>query len=394
MNPVTSKNRNNELYIKFTDRVDSSNAALAGEQIDAILASDPCPTVILDFTDLVYISSAGLRQILKVRKARPEAKIIGASTDVYEILQITGFTEMIPVEKAYRNISTEGCKMIGCGANGAVYRLDEDSILKVSLNPDALPFIHREQELARKAFILGIPTAISFDVVRVDGEKYGSVFELLDCQSLAEILSETPDRLDEVARIFVGLLKQIHATEAKDGDMPDAKEDMLRWANFCAEYLPGETGRKLLSLVNEVPKDLHLIHGDYHAKNVMLQNEEALLIDMDTLSQGHPVIEFASIFNAYQGFSICDHRVIESFQKISFETATEFWKKVRELYFETTDPEVLQAVEDKSALIGYMRLFRRSIRRNDQSDADVLESQEFFRKEIIRLTEKLDTLLW
>lgn len=394
MEPITSKNRNDELYIKFNDRVDSSNAAHAGELIDAILAADPCPTVILDFTDLVYISSAGLRQILKVRKARPQAKIIGVSTDVYDILQMTGFTEMIPVEKAYRNISTEGCKMIGCGANGAVFRLDEDTILKVSLNPDALPFIHREQELARKAFILGIPTAISFDVVRVNGEKYGSVFELLDCQSLAEILSETPARLEEVAHIFVDLLKLIHSTEAQPGDMPDAKEDTLRWADFCKEYLPQDMADKLMRLVNEIPEDHHLIHGDYHAKNVMLQNGEALLIDMDTLSLGHPVIEFASIFNAYQGFSICDHSVIESFQKISFETATEFWKKVREFYFETTDPEFLQSVEDKAALVGYMRLFRRSIRREDQSDSEVLKAQEYFRKEILRLTEKLDTLLW
>ena len=69
--------------------------------------------------------------------------------------------------------------MIGQGANGKVHRIDRDTIVKVYLNPDALPKIHRERELARAAFLAGVHTAIPYDVVRIEGGGYGSVLESL-----------------------------------------------------------------------------------------------------------------------------------------------------------------------------------------------------------------------
>ena len=105
--------------------------------------------------------------ILRLRKQEPELAIVNASPEVYEIFEMTGFTEMMPVSRAYRRVSVDGCEVIGQGANGKVYRLDPETIIKVYLNPNSLPDIHRERELARKAFVLGIPTAIPYDVVKV-----------------------------------------------------------------------------------------------------------------------------------------------------------------------------------------------------------------------------------
>lgn len=50
--------------------------------------------------------------------------------------------------------------------------------------------------------------------------------------------------------------------------------------------MPKDRFEKLISLISAVPEDIHLMHGDYHVKNVMLQNGESLLIDMDTLCIG------------------------------------------------------------------------------------------------------------
>ena len=73
--------------------------------------------------------------------------------------------------------------MIGEGANGKVYRVDRDTIVKVYRKPDAIQEIQRERELARTAFVAGVPTAIPYDVVRIREGGYGSVFELLDATS-------------------------------------------------------------------------------------------------------------------------------------------------------------------------------------------------------------------
>ena len=169
--------------ITLSGRIDSNNAAETEKGILAQLEGHKNAAVILDASALEYISSAGLRVILRVKKSYPDLTIKGVSPEVYEILDMTGFTEMMTVEKAYRVVSVEGCEEIGRGANGTIYRIDQDNVVKVYNNADALEDIQHEREVAKLALILGIPTAISYDVVRV-GESYGSVFELLNAKPL------------------------------------------------------------------------------------------------------------------------------------------------------------------------------------------------------------------
>lgn len=392
MEPITYNINNDRLTLSFHGRIDTASAPAAGEIIDRALGECSASDVVMDFSNLEYISSAGLRLLLKVRKLRPAARITGVSPDVFDILEMTGFSEMIPVVRAFRKVSTDNCRLLAKGANGAVYRLNQDTILKVSLNPDALNEINRERELSRKAFILGVPTAISYDVVQV-GDRYGAVYELLDCEPLSKLLADDQENLDKYVKMFVELLKTIHSVKAEPGEMPNEKAEVLGWVDFLKDHLPEATHRKLRKLVEDVPEDSHLLHGDYHARNIMVQNGEPLLIDMDTLSQGNPVFEFASVFNAYKGFSALDQSVVQEFQGISQETAGKFLRKIFSLYFKTDDPERLQEIEDRSALIGYARLLRRSIRREDPSLEKTRKAQEFYRNEICRLTEKLDSLV-
>ncbi|MCQ2441495.1 MAG: STAS domain-containing protein, partial [Clostridia bacterium] len=114
------------LTIFLAGRIDSHNADQTGVEIDKIIAENEAESVLFDAENLEYISSAGLRVVLRIRKARPELKIINVSSEVYEIFEMTGVTEMMTIEKAYRRVSVDGCEVIGQGANGKVYRLDPD----------------------------------------------------------------------------------------------------------------------------------------------------------------------------------------------------------------------------------------------------------------------------
>ena len=255
--------------------IDSANAAAIEQELDQIRAQNPAQSIVLNCENLAYLSSAGLRIVLRTKKAVPDTKLINVSADVYEVFEMTGFTEMMEIHKAYRTISVEGCEVIGQGANGKVYRIDPDTIVKVYLNPDALPEIHRERELARTAFVLGIPTAIPYDVVRIEGGGYGSVFELLNAKSFAKLLMSGEKTTEEVAKMSIDLLKQIHGTLVKPDSMPDMKAVALDWADFLKDYLPADQYEKLHALIAAVPDDLHMMHGDYHIKNVMLQTAKA-----------------------------------------------------------------------------------------------------------------------
>ena len=185
---------------------------------------------------------------------------------------MTGFTEILDVAKEYRLVSVEGCEEIGRGANGIIYRIDQDNVVKVYKNADALEDIQHEREVAKLALILGIPTAISYDVVKV-GNSYGSVFELLNASSFSSILVKGPKEMDWCVEESVRLLKKIHETEVPENKLPDIKKVATSWVEFVKDYLPKDKSEKLVKLINDVPYDNHMIHGDYHSKNIVLQND-------------------------------------------------------------------------------------------------------------------------
>jgi len=380
---------NNVMTVSLGGRVDSSNSSETEEAIRALLTPE-VQDVILDIEDLEYISSAGLRVVLRLRKDYPTLKVVNASSEVYEIFDMTGFTEMLPVEKAYRKLSVDGCEVIGEGSNGVVYRIDRDTIIKVYRNPDALPEIHKERELARKAFVMGVPTAIPYDVVKV-GESYGSVFELLNATSFSKIIAAEPDKLDQVIDWSVELLKTIHSVELEPGEMPDMKAVAVDWAHYLEGHLPEEIYQKLVSLVEAVPENHHMMHGDYHTKNIMLQNGEVLLIDMDTLCLGDPVFEFGSIYNAYVGFSELDHNVSQNFLGIPHEAAETIWDQTVRRYFGTEDEAEVEAIKEKAMVIGQTRLLRRTLRR--LADTEEGRKQiECSRNHLLELVPKIDSL--
>ncbi|MBR4292017.1 MAG: anti-sigma factor antagonist [Clostridia bacterium] len=386
---ITYRTDKDILYIAVEGRIDASNAAQAEEKIFSIKNDNPSMHTVLDADKLEYISSAGLRVILKLRKEEPKLAIINVASDVYEVFDMTGFTDMVTVEKAYQKMSVEGCEFIAKGANGAVYRYDDETILKTYFAKDALPEIKQERENARKAFVLGINTAIPYGIVRV-GDGYGTVTELLNAVSVTKLIRNNPDDLSEAAKYYIDMLKSIHAITVEDGEVPDMKQTALAWADFVAPHLSEQQSKKLRALVDALPKQNTLMHGDYHTNNIMVQNGEPLLIDMDTLCMGHPVFELGSMFNAFIGYAELDHQVTMNFFGYTNETAKKFWDMSLKMYLGTDDEDVCQSVAKKAMIIGYTRMLRRAVRRPEESDspAKIARCKEM----LAILLDEVDTL--
>ena len=389
---VKGKLENGKLIISIDGKIDSMNANDVERQLQAVVRANPCESVAVDCDRLEYASSAGLRVILRLNQDVEDTSLINVHPELYDILDMTGFTEMMEVHRAYRVISVEGCEVIGQGANGKVYRIDPDTIVKVYMNPDALPEIHKERELARLAFVAGLPTAIPYDVVRIEGGGYGSVFELLSATSFAKLLIRGEKTKEEIAELSARLLRLIHSRQIKSDVLPNMKTVALGWAEFLVDYLPAEEYRKLHALIEAVPENAHLLHGDFHLKNIMLQGDESLLIDMDTLCHGHPIFELGSMYNAYIGFGLADPEATRAFLGISPETCAYIWRRSLALYLGTDDEQKINEVEDKARLIGLTRLMRREIRRNGLNREDGRRMIEICRAGLSDLLPRIDTL--
>lgn len=389
---VQGREENGKLIIALAGEIDSSNAPQVEDQIREIRKAHRYDAIELDCNNLKYASSAGLRVILRLIQQVEDTVISNVHPELYEILDMTGFTDIAEVRKAYRVLSVEGCEVIGQGANGKVYRIDPDTIVKVYLNPDALPEIHRERELARLAFVAGVPTAIPYDVVRIVGGGYGSVFELLNAKSFAKLLINGDQPLDHVVKMSVDLLKLMHSKVVCSDSLPDMRAVALDWADFLKDHLPAEQFEKLHALIAAVPQDDHLMHGDYHVKNIEYQNGEYLLIDMDTLCHGHPIFELASMYNAYVGFGLVDPEVQKQFLGLPAETCHTFWRKSLACYLGTQDAAAIDAVEAKAKIVGLTRLMRREIRRDGLNREDGRRMIEACKAELETLLPAVDLL--
>ena len=378
----------NILYINIDGKIDATNAPKFEDKIKEVIKANEGMHTVLDADNLEYISSAGLRVLLRLRKADSNLAIINVSTEVYSVFEMTGFTEMMKIEKTYPRISLEGCEYIAKGANGAVYRYDNETIVKHYFNRDALPEIMQERENSRRAFVLGVNTAIPYGIVRI-GDGYGSITELLNATSVTKLIRANPDDLSQSVAYFVDTLKEIHSIEVEEGALPDFKKWVLEWADFLSNYLEKDKAEKMRTLIENIPDSNYMIHGDYHSNNVMVQNGEPLLIDMDTLAVGHPILELGSTFNAYVGFSEVDKTSIESFLGINLETAHRFWKLSLARYLNTDDENVINDVENKAKVIGYMRLLRRCLRRNSDE-----VTVNHYKTQLIEVLDKVDTLVF
>lgn len=386
-------NVSDRLTITLKGRIDTSNAASVEADIMKILADNPNLPVTVDCAALEYISSAGLRVIMKTKKAVRDTCLINVAPPVYEIFETTGFTELMDIRKVLRTISVEGCDIIGKGAKGTVYRIDKETIVKTFKDGSDISDIERERKLARTAFVLGIPTAISYDVVKIQGGGYGSVYELLDASNLADELASGRKTMDEVVQLEVELLKTIHSTEVNPDQIPPFTEKVMKWLEYDKDHLPADKYEKLCSLVQSIPDDNHLIHGDFHMKNIMYQNGECLLIDMDSLSHGNTVYELVTIWCSYVGLGEIDNTIVENFLGIPYQDAVKIWKMTVASFFETNDQDRIKDIEDKVRILGYARIIRRCVRKNRIANETGKKEYENAVSNICSLLDHVDSLV-
>ena len=322
--------------IKLNKRIDSNNAAEFEKEITEAVAKLSGAEIVLDACDLEYISSAGLRVLMKLRKQEKKPlQVVNVSSEVYDIFEVTGFTDLLDVKKALREVSIEGCTKLGSGANGTVFRLTKDEMIKVFRPGMTLEEIEAEREASRRTFLLGVPCAIAFDTVKV-GDSYGTVYEMLNAATVQERIREKPERLPELAAATARLLKELHGTEIPTGQLPPADRLLHSSIDKLTEDFTTDELEKLHTLYNSIPAMDRFVHNDYHAKNVMETGDgELMLIDLGDAGAGNPLIDLIHCCFIYQmmGSGLKEHTDDEmSFIGLTYGELKEFWKIFLETY--------------------------------------------------------------
>ena len=296
--------------------------------------------------------------------------------------------------RKYREVSVDGCRLLGSGLKGDVYRYDEELILKVYNRSNTYRDVEREIEQSRRAFVLGIPTAISFGIVSV-GDRSGAMYELMDSETLTTYLAANPSKIDYYAGVMANLARTIHGTQAGENDcFPDARDRFRAYVANGIARSDGELGDRCMRLIDGIPQTRHLIHGDFHTSNVFLQNTEALLIDMDRLAVGSPILELGNLYLYYAAPGNHDPDGTDPYLGIPYATCRRFFDLFLKHYLQTEDETHLRNVKDQAALLGHLRRINRYWKSGAPAEKDRRDLDGLVRetKELLGRVDSLNSL--
>jgi len=88
-----------EMIIALKGRLDTLTAPQLEEELNA--ATEGASRLVFDFTELEYISSAGLRVLLsaqKIMNTKGDMTVKNVSDEIREIFDVTGFSDILTIE--------------------------------------------------------------------------------------------------------------------------------------------------------------------------------------------------------------------------------------------------------------------------------------------------------
>lgn len=341
---------NDVLTIALNGRIDSVNAAVVEQEILKIRSENKELNVEVDAEKLEYISSAGLRILLRLQKGEKNKILVkNTSPSVYDIFDVTGFVEILDVKKALRKVSIDGCKVVGKGGTATVYRLDSDTIVKVFREGTPLHIIEQENARAKNAFKFGVQTAISFDVVQV-GKSLGVVYELINSKDLLTCMEEDKANYKKYVVEFANFVRAMHSIEVDIDRFPSSRNTMVQYLKYLeGRFASAEEVKKMQALWEIVPESNHFIHGDCHVGNVMIQDNELMFIDLAANASGHPVTDMISMYFCYY---FCARYNVENpndvlMRSFTKEECMDIWLTFIAAYLQTEDKALILRVTEQ-----------------------------------------------
>ncbi|MBQ7683372.1 MAG: phosphotransferase, partial [Bacteroidaceae bacterium] len=305
--------------------------------------------------------------------------------EVYQVLEMTGFTKMMTVERALRQMSVEGCEEIGRGGVGVVYRINDDTIIKVFREGSDIEEVRREITMAKEAFVLGMPTAISYDVVRV-GNQYGLVYELLRAETLSTCVRRQPERIDEYARLYAGLFRQLHSIQVpKSGLIPSVMQREEEAVRHIGRYFDATSIDLLQRILSDIPEGNRLLHCDLQTKNAMMQGDELMLIDMGEVGYGHPMIDLGHAHSAMV-MLVGDYDQMIGMPR---EVGHDLWNRTMQYYFEGLSPVDFAHRMEQIGVVSVVRNFSWLSLSDSFPEALVRECQELFAERVLKRKDYL-----
>ncbi len=321
--------------------IDSFNAKEFEE--DLLKAFEENGELLLDASQLEYMSSSGIRALVKLSRLQEEIRIDNVNDAMFSIFYSSGLTEIFTINREMVKMENDNWDVAGVGASGTVYKINNDTAIKVYKEGTKFEYVNQERELARQAFISGVPTIIPNRNAMV-GDQYATIFELVNSTSLGEALTNEPDRFDELMDDYVRMIQDLHSIEDRKEFFPNLQDLWLQSEYIIREGL-GKDAELVIDIYKNSKRSRYLLHGDIHPGNVMISDGEMVLVDMASMSTGPELLDAITVYRL--SMFAKDVGLLEAAEEsmgIKKEMFEKFWKAFATRYYDTTDEAVIEEI--------------------------------------------------
>lgn len=198
----------------------------------------------------------------------------------------------------YTHMDLSSWTKVGEGGNGATYENPSrpDVLLKLNIpGQNGLETVKREFDLSASVAKLGVPTPGMLEIVRV-GDAYAMLMERIrDKKSIFRICHDQPERLEEMARLFCRLGKELAATPCDRSAFPSRK-DMALEGLERSSWLGREACGTLRRFIEAIPESGGCVHGDFQPGNVILSGDRHYWIDLGRFAWGDPMFDIGHLY--------------------------------------------------------------------------------------------------
>lgn len=342
----------NRMKVDIPSRLDGSTASAFERSLAQIGIRD----FVFDFGECRFVSSAGIRVLLSAfkRLSNSGGSLVGCniSEEVHSVFEISGLSQIIRMEKKRREITLDGVKPISAGLCGECFRLDEEAIVKLYLEGVDPSVAEQEKKYAKAAFVMGIPTAISYDVVSC-GNRTGVVFEMLDASLFSEVIRNDLANLDSHAQTLTDVMKTLHTSVGDPAVLPNMKARFRDYLLEISSFLNEQENLYLLEKLESIPDAVTCVHFDLHSSNLMIRDGEPIIIDMGDFSIGHYLFDVGLMFTIY---GIPELAFCELATKIPVDVGFEFWRSFERHFFADKSAEEYAFFDENRYFFGSLRI--------------------------------------
>jgi serine/threonine protein kinase len=198
-----------------------------------------------------------------------------------------------------RSFSMEIGRKIGEGANAEVFEWEKNQVIKIAKSTINKTDLEREYHNNLIMWEMGLPVPQPFELVELDNRP-GIVFERIYGSTLRERFFEIlylqinndQSTIDwKEVRLAASLLAKFH--HFTNYKLPTQQREFLTSQILKVNYLKDKEKKAVIDILNRLPQNNKICHGDANPNNIIIRNGEPILIDWLDANSGNPEVDVA-----------------------------------------------------------------------------------------------------